>query len=92
MPHTTSAKKALRQDAKRKERNKVAKKALKVQVKKYLSALKDGTLEQQQAELAACAKRLDKLAAKRVIHPNMAARNKSKLAIKLNVAKAAPQE
>ena len=83
MPHTKSAKKALRQDAKRRERNRAVKKALKAQIKKFLAVLKDGTAEQQQAELVACSKKLDRAAARRVIHPNAAARKKSQLALKI---------
>jgi small subunit ribosomal protein S20 len=83
MPHTKSAKKALRQDAKRRERNRSVKKAIKVQIKKFLAALKDGTPEQKQAEFIACVKKLDKAGARRVIHPNAAARKKSQLALKL---------
>jgi small subunit ribosomal protein S20 len=83
MPHTKSAKKALRQDAKRRERNRAVKKALKAQIKKFLAVLKDGTAEQKQAEFVACSKKLDKAAARRVIHPNAAARKKSQLALKI---------
>jgi len=87
MPHTKSAKKALRQDAKRRDRNRGVKKALKAQIKKFATALKEGTAEQKQAEFIACVKKLDKAAARRVIHPNAAARKKSQLARKLTPAK-----
>jgi small subunit ribosomal protein S20 len=83
MPHTKSAKKALRQDAKRRERNRAVKKAIKVQIKKFLAVVKDGTPEQKQAEFVACVKKLDKAGARRVIHPNAAARKKSQLARQL---------
>jgi len=83
MPHTKSAKKALRQDAKRRDRNKAVKKALKSQLKKFLSALTEGTAEQKQTEFVATVKKIDKAAARRVIHPNAAARKKSQLARKL---------
>ncbi len=86
MPHTTSAKKALRQDAKRRERNRAAKKAIKGQIKKFLTALKEGTAEQKQAEFIACVKKLDKAGARRIIHPNAAARKKSQLALKIKSA------
>lgn len=84
MPHTSSAKKALRQDAKRRDRNKAVKKALKVQIKKFLAAVAEGTPEQKQAEFVATVKKLDKAGVRRVIHPNTAARKKSQLARKLN--------
>ena len=83
MPHTSSAKKALRQDAKRRDRNKAVKKAIKSQIKKFLAVVKEGTAEQKQAEFVACVKKLDKAGARRVIHPNAAARKKSQLALML---------
>ena len=39
-----------------------------------------GTVEQVKAEYNVTAKKLDKAAAKRIVHPNMAARKKSQLA------------
>jgi small subunit ribosomal protein S20 len=80
MPHTKSAKKALRQDAKRRDRNKAVKKAIKSQIKKFMAVVKEGTTEQKQAEFIAAVKKLDKAGARRVIHPNAAARKKSQLA------------
>lgn len=89
MPHTKSAKKALRQDAKRRDRNRAVKKALKGQLKKFATALTEGSAEQKQAEFVAAVKKLDKAGVRRVIHPNAAARKKSQLARKLNAAAAA---
>jgi small subunit ribosomal protein S20 len=80
MPHTKSAKKSLRQDQKRRDRNRTVKKALRNQLKKFAGTLSEGTAEQKQAEFVAAVKRLDKAAARRVIHPNAAARKKSQLA------------
>ena len=89
MPHTKSAKKSLRQDQKRRDRNRAVKKDLKTHMKKFAAALKEGSPEQKQAEFVACVKRLDKAAARRVIHPNAAARKKSQLARKLAAPPAA---
>ena len=89
MPHTKSAKKSLRQDEKRRDRNRAAKKALRTQLKKFAGAQKEGTAEQKQAEFVAAVKLLDKAAARRVLHPNAAARKKSQLARQL-AAKPAP--
>lgn len=83
MPHTKSAKKSLRQDQKRRDRNRAVKKGLKVEIKKFLTALKAGNADTAKTEFAACVKKLDKAAARRVIHPNAAARKKSQLARKL---------
>jgi small subunit ribosomal protein S20 len=79
MPHTTSAKKRLRQNAKRRERNRTTKKAVKTQIKRFQEIAATGTVEQLQQEYNAAAKKLDKAAAKRIVHPNLAARKKSQL-------------
>ncbi|HJT79060.1 MAG TPA: 30S ribosomal protein S20 [Gemmataceae bacterium] len=90
MPHTKSAKKQMRQDEKRRLRNRATKSAVKTQIKRVLAAVKGGTLEQAQAEYNLAAKKLDRAAAKRVIHRNLAARKKSQLARLLRDKKAAP--
>jgi small subunit ribosomal protein S20 len=91
MPHTKSAKKHQRQSEKRRMANRATKKALKTQIKRFMAAATatEGTPDKLQAEYNLAAKKLDKAAAKRVIHPNLAARKKSQLAKKLR-AKAAP--
>lgn len=89
MPHTKSAKKSLRQDQKRRDRNRAVKKGLKTELKKFLTALKVGNADLAKTEFVACVKKLDKAAARRVIHPNAAARKKSQLARQLT-AKPAP--
>jgi small subunit ribosomal protein S20 len=76
MPHTRSAEKSLRQDEKRRLRNRATKKAIKGQIKEFLGAV--GT-DKAAAELKAAIRKLDKAAARRVIHPNAAARKKSQL-------------
>jgi small subunit ribosomal protein S20 len=94
MPHTHSAKKQLRKDEKRRARNRSTLKALKTQLKKVQAASAGTTLEDLRKEFTLAVKKLDKAAAKRVIHPNMAARKKSQLARLLRekeaAAKAAP--
>ena len=86
MPHTKSAKKALRQTEKRNTRNRAAKKAIKLQIKKFQTSVEEGTPEQKQAEFKAAVKKLDKAAAKQKIHPNTVARKKSQLAKMLNAS------
>lgn len=90
MPHTKSAKKSVRQDAKRRERNRDAKKAMKVQLKKFVAALKSGTNDEAQTEFNNTAKLIDKAGVRRIMHPNTAARKKSLLARKLHAKKSAP--
>ena len=84
MPHTPSAKKALRQTAKRRLRNRAAKKAIKLQIKKLTEPHKDVSVDALRVELKVAIKKLDKAAAKRIIHPNTAARKKSQLARLIN--------
>ena len=90
MPHTKSAKKSLRKHAKQRTRNRAAKKAIKLQLRAVEQAAKTGGADKLTEEFKKAAKRLDKAAAKRIIHPNLAARKKSQLARLLN-SKANPQ-
>ncbi len=90
MPHTSSAKKRLRQTEKRRLHNRAVKKQIKLQVKKVLESAKAGTPEQLQQEYNLAAKKLDKAGAKRVLHRNTVARKKSQLARLLNQKKAVP--
>ena len=80
MPHTRSAKKNLRKIKNRRLHNRAIKKALKVQIKTVQEAATEGPIEQLREQYRVAAKKLDKAAAKRVIHPNLAARKKSQLA------------
>ncbi|MBM3996638.1 MAG: 30S ribosomal protein S20 [Planctomycetes bacterium] len=90
MPHLKSAKKRMRQTAKRRDHNRAVKKTLKKNLKSVFEADPKATLEQLKANAKVAIKKLDKAAARRVIHPNMAARKKAQIARLLN-AKANPQ-
>jgi small subunit ribosomal protein S20 len=79
MPHTRSAKKSLRKNQKRRLHNRAVKREIKIQIKKVLTAV-EGPIDQLRAEFNLAAKKLDKAAARRVVHPNLAARKKSQLA------------
>ncbi len=87
MPHTRSAEKRLRQNTKRRLRNRAAKKAIKVQIKSLLAAVKSGQSDAIQTEFRAAMRKLDKAAAKLVVHPNLAARKKVQLARLITAAK-----
>jgi small subunit ribosomal protein S20 len=80
MPHTRSAKKQLRKSLKRRAHNRSVKSAIKTQVKKVFQVAQAGDAEQLRKEYNLAAKKLDKAAAKRIVHPNLAARKKSQLA------------
>ncbi len=79
MPNTKSAKKRLRQNKVRRLRNRVVKSALRTQIRKFREAVKAGDLEKAAVEIRVAQKKLDQAGAKRVIHPNKAARTKSRL-------------
>ena len=90
MPHTRSAKKQLRKNQARRLRNRATVKAIKTQLKKVAATSASGTLEDLRKEYDLAAKKLDKAAAKRVIHPNLAARKKSQLARLVRAKEQAP--
>ncbi|HAP75207.1 MAG TPA: 30S ribosomal protein S20 [Acidimicrobiaceae bacterium] len=83
MANIKSQKKRILTNAKRAERNKAVKSELKTRVK---NATKAAGTEQGEEALRLAVKRLDMAAAKGVIHPNQAARRKSRLMKKLNAA------
>jgi small subunit ribosomal protein S20 len=89
MPHTRSAKKHQRQSEKRRLHNRAVKRAIKTQIKRFEEAL-EGPIENARKEYSLSAKKLDKAAAKRIIHPNLAARKKSQLARALHARAATP--
>jgi len=87
MPNTESAKKRMRQNEVRRLRNRAVKSAIKTQVRKLSDAIEGGNLEQSQTEYRSMTKRVDKAAAKGVIHRNAAGRLKSRLSARLEKVK-----
>lgn len=90
MAHSLSAKKRIRQNVKRKARNRARKEQIKLQVKSFMAALAAHDAPKAEAELSKVASRLDRVASKHTIHKNTAARKRSRLAKRLNAMKAAP--
>ncbi len=80
MPHTRSAKKNQRKNQKRRLRNRSATRDIKDQIKKVLDAAQGGDAAALRKEYNTVAKKLDKAAARRIVHPNLASRKKSQLA------------
>ena len=85
--HTKSAKKRHRQSLERRAKNRSIKSAVKTQVRKVRQAVAAGDVTTAETELRLAARKLDKAGAKRVIHPNAAARTKSRLAHLIRAAK-----
>lgn len=77
MPRIKSAKKALRQTRTHTERNRAQRSRLRSAVKQVRSAT---TADAAKAAYADAVELLDRAARKRLIHPNNAARHKSRLA------------
>ncbi|MSZ16494.1 MAG: 30S ribosomal protein S20 [Actinobacteria bacterium] len=84
MANIKSQKKRILTNAKAADRNKAVKSELKTRVRNAVAAA--GTPEADENARAAV-KRIDKAASKGIIHPNAAARRKSRLMKRLNAAK-----
>jgi len=87
MPHTQSAKKRLKQSNARKARNRATKAELRTKVKSVRAAVAAGNADVAKTESIATQAKLDRAAARGVIHKNKAARVKSRLAKALKAAK-----
>ena len=85
MANTSSAEKRIRQERKRTIHNRAQRSRLKTAIKKVSSAEND---KEAQAALTEVSGLLDRLATRRIIHRNKAARKKSQLARMLNQKKA----
>ena len=86
MPNTASAKKRLRQNEKLRVRNKAIKTNMRNTVRKVRAAAKAGDTETAQTQFRLACKKLDKAAAKNLIHKNAAARSKSRLSAVIKAA------
>jgi small subunit ribosomal protein S20 len=79
MPNRKSAEKRLRQNVARRGRNRATKSAVKTQIRKVREAVAAGDVPKAEEEYRVAAQRLDRAGAANVIHPNRAARTKSRL-------------
>jgi small subunit ribosomal protein S20 len=83
VPNIDSAKKRMRQDAKRHSRNLWRKRRIKDQIKTFLKAVHDGDTKTAESEFSKTCSVLDKIAATGTIHKNTASRRKSRLNARL---------
>jgi len=86
MPNTKTAKKALRQNIKRRTRNLAKKWQIKTVMKGYKRLVESGDLDGAKQQLVSVYKTLDKAAKTKIITKNKAGRLKSKLAKRLVVS------
>jgi small subunit ribosomal protein S20 len=82
--HTLSAKKRIRQNAKRRARNRWRKDQIRHAVKAFDEAVRAGDRTKAADQLNVCFKKLDQVAAKNTIHKNAAARKKAHLSKRLD--------
>jgi small subunit ribosomal protein S20 len=80
MANIESAKKRARQSEVRRTHNASLRSRMRTAVKRVRKAIADGDKEAAQRELRSAASMLDSTAGKGIVHKNMAARNKSRLA------------
>jgi len=86
--HSLSAKKRVRQNAKKRTINRARKSQIKTQIKHFEAALSSGDVEAASEQYRHVARGLDQTAATSTMHKRTAARKKSRLAKKLNQLKA----
>ena len=84
MAHSLSAKKRVRQNAKRRMINRARKSQVKTQVKRFDAAVESGDVKAASEQYRLIIQKLDKTAATSTMHKRTAARQKSRLAKKLN--------
>ena len=87
MAHSLSAKKRIRQTAKRRARNRFRKDQVKAEVKTFTAALTAGKADDAATALNKVVSRLDKVAAKGTFHKKAAARKRSRLTKRLNAVR-----
>jgi small subunit ribosomal protein S20 len=88
MPNTSSAKKRMRQDAVRRNRNRSTKSSLRTQLRKVRAAIAAKKVDESEAEFKTLVRKLDQAATHNVIHANTAARTKSRLSSAIKAIKA----
>ncbi|MDR3634504.1 MAG: 30S ribosomal protein S20 [Isosphaeraceae bacterium] len=86
MPNTPSAIKRLKQSVKRRLHNRITKKVIKTYAKRTLASVSAKEFEKAETDFRATVAKIDKAGVRRVLHPNTAARRKSKLARDFQVA------
>lgn len=87
MPNTKQAAKRMRQNDKRRTINRSRKTAIKTFTRKVTTAVEAKDATEAQAQFVELQKRVDKAAKENTIHPNAAARRKSRIQKKINAIK-----
>ena len=88
MAHSISAKKRVRQNERRRARNRHRKTVVRDQIKVFNTAVTAGDVKKSEEALRQAVVLLDRTAARNTIHKNTAARKRSRLTLRLNALKA----
>ena len=88
MAHSLSSKKRIRQNVKRRARNRAHKGQLKQTLREFDALVKSGDAAKTAEMLKTAVGRIDRITAKGAIHKNTAARKKSQLQRRVNALKA----
>ncbi len=86
MPSSPSAIKRLKQSIKRRMHNRITKKIIKTLTKRTMASVAAKEFEKAESDYRATVSKIDKAGVRRVLHPNTAARRKSKLTRDFTVA------
>jgi len=84
--HSLSAKQRIRQNAKRRARNRARKNQIRLAVRSFDETIHSGDAGKSADALKAVIKKIDQVAAKGTLHKNTASRKKSRLQKRLNAA------
>ena len=91
LANTRSAKKRMRQNEKRRARNKDIRSRSRTYAKQAREVIQDGDYHAAQEAVKKAISELDRAAAKGIIHPNNAARRKSRLMARLSNLEKGPE-
>jgi small subunit ribosomal protein S20 len=86
--HSLSAKKRIRQNARRRAQSRARKSQVKAQIRRFLDAVSANDLSRAESELRAACRKLDRVASTSTMHKNTASRKKSRLQRRLNALRA----
>jgi small subunit ribosomal protein S20 len=85
--HSLSAKKRIRQNVKRRSENRARRSALRTKLRKCSDLLARGTVSEVEGAIHETCRNLDREANRGTLHPNAAARRKSRLTRRLHALK-----
>lgn len=89
MANTASAKKRIRQNAKRRARNRIFRGSARTYIKSAHTLIDSGKFDEAEAMVRKASSILDKSARKGILHPNNASRRKGRLMAHLDAARKA---